>query len=227
MRTAPDESTERPRCRFCFPVAFAPAQLLLASPNFYVIVPRGQAVEGHLAIYTHRCGDRARRLRCLDDLRETEVAELAQVADVVQAFYRAIYRSGALFYEHGRGGGSERADPTEGHGYHPHLCALPIDVDVGTLLGPRFSGSRAVALPHIREQIGARPYLFVSAADDRSATVGKAYYDRQGEQALRAWSLKRALAESLGLEGQWDWRLDDNREWLAAVAAKFDAWYAQ
>jgi len=216
------------RCPFCFPAAIAPNQLLAATEHFYLLAPAGQMVEGFLGIMTHVCRDGAARLRCLDDVPAHWVTEMRALRNLVIQFYADVYHTSALFYEHGRGGGTASSPPGGDFVFHPHLCALPADLDLHQALRARFHYRRSPQYPSVRTRIGCRPYLYVDAPKGPHYRGPVVYYaaDEPNANSLISFSMKRLLAELNSIDKDWNWRRYPGERELVALVEKFNLWYA-
>jgi len=216
------------RCPFCFPAAIAPNQLLATTEHFYLLAPAGQLIEGFLGIMTHACRDEPVRLRCLDDIHGEWVGELLALRDLVSDFYRDVYRLPALFYEHGRGGGYRSSPPGGDFVFHPHLCALPGDLDVHEVLQARFQHRPAGQFSTVRSGIGRRPYLYVHTPERPQSAQPVVYYGAAADSAecVSGLSLKRMLAETYSIDRDSDWRQYPGERELVELVDKFNHWYA-
>lgn len=216
------------RCPFCFPAAIAPKQLLATTEHFYLLAPAGQIIEGFLGIMTHVCRDDPTRLRCLDDIPAHWLGELLALRDLIARFYRDAYGTPALFYEHGRGGGQLSSLPGGGFQFHPHLCALPGNLQIHDTLQARFDVRRAPHFPTIRSAIGYRPYLYVHTPDDPRRREALVYYggDGQSEEDVCTLSLKKLLVDVNPIGKDSDWRRYPGEQELVGLVEKFNYWYA-
>ena len=80
-------------------------QILARAERMYLCAPRGQLVEGYLAVVPYRC------VGCLAHLPAECFAELARLLAAVQAFYAAAYGvTRPTIYEQGRAGGGATTD---------------------------------------------------------------------------------------------------------------------
>jgi hypothetical protein len=215
------------RCPFCFPAAIAPNQLLATTEHFYLLAPVGQIVEGFLGIMTHVCQDTPVRLRCLDDIPASWVKEMNALRDMVTRFYRDVYRAPALFYEHGRGGGHDSSLPGGDFAFHPHLCALPGDLDIHEPLQARFLSRRAPQFPALRAETGRRPYIYVHTPGGRHREP-LVYYalDERPDESIRSLSIKTLLVEVNSLNKDSNWRRYPGERELLDLVERFNAWYA-
>lgn len=196
----------------------------MATGNFFVLAPEGQVKEGFLSIFTHRCQDGPRRLRCMDDIDASWSAELAALTAMVRRFYADVYAMPALFYEQGRGGGTRSHFEDEDFWFHPHLCALPSSYNPAAELDARYERHVVEGVGHIRDRCGRRPYLFVGG--DGVTTKDHAWTTAPGSAVpVERFKLKRAVVEAEGLPTSADWRVFPGREEIDLLVAKFDHWY--
>lgn len=216
------------RCPFCFPAAIAPEQLLVTTEHFHVLALAGQIIEGFIGIMTNVCRDGPIRLRCMDDVPMPWVDELEALSDLVSRFYHEVYGARALLYEHGRGGGGRSSVPGGDFVFHPHLCALPWNLDVHEPLRTRFSYRRAVRFPALRTAIGRRPYLYVHTPGTAQFPEPTVYYAENGRAAadMQGLSLKHLLIEVNSIEAVADWRRHPGKHHLAGLVEKFNSWYS-
>jgi len=223
------EQTERLRCLFCFPASIAPRQLLVATEHFALIAPRGQVREGFLGVFTHRCRDTPRRLRCMDEIPPEWQPELASLREIITRFYRVAYDEPPIFYEQGRGGGTRSHFDDEYYWFHPHLCALPYDGDADALhrgLTERFDAVPGTELGHVRSQVGRRPYLYVHTPYGTGERRPVAYVTgATSTRPVERLRFKQLLGENAGWTNRWDWRDEPGYRELDAVIGKFEDWY--
>ncbi|WP_367321034.1 DUF6098 family protein [Streptomyces sp. HUAS ZL42] len=221
------EAASDSRCPFCFPAAIAPHQLLVTTEHFYLLAPAGQIVEGFLGIMTHTCRDAPTRLRCLDDVPVPWVEELQALRELVVRFHREVYRAPTLFYEHGRGGGHGSSLPGGDFMFHPHLCALPGELEIHEALRARFRSSPAPQFPLVRTAIGRRPYLYVHTPDSPAHSEPVVYYDPEDDAvgSVDSLSLKQLLTEVNAMDADSNWRRYPGERELRGLVSKFNTWY--
>lgn len=219
-------SRDGPRCLFCFPAAISPSQLLVSTPNFYLLAPVGQVVEGYLSIMTRACHDTPFRLRCFDDVLEEWFPEIETLQSLITGFYSDVYDAPPVFYEHGRGGGGASAFAEEDYAFHPHLCSLPGSLRIHEPLSELFASSPA-PLPGLREQIGFRPYIYVHTPFDAGHQEPLAYFtaDDPADGRVTGFRLKKLLVDANGLDSGWDWRTHPGESELNSLIERFTDWY--
>lgn len=210
-------------CAFCLGTgALSADQVLEARDSHYLCVPRGQIVEGYVTIAATACGEGG--LPALNHADQRQLAELRELEQVVEEFYRQAFGAEEMtFYEQGRGGGDRVADETSGFPFHAHYCGLPCLVDPGDML--RAQGFEAVtvesidALPSVA---AARPYLFVRCVtrEGERCTVylGR---DAEGDRLLEGFRLKDILCELLGIPERAYWRDFPGDEEVASTIRRF------
>jgi hypothetical protein len=231
-RTAvkPDASPDdlcKTRCPFCFPAAITPHQLLVATEHFHVLALAGQLVEGFLGIMTHACRDGPTRLRCMDDISVRSVGELEALIELVVTFYHDEYGAPALLYEHGRGGGGRSSLPGGDFVFHPHLCALPGNLEIHGELRTCFSHRSPARLSTLRTVIGSRPYLYIHTPESARYPQPTVYYAADDRMAahMEGISVKHLLVELNALDAVVDWRRYPGEREMASMVAKFTSWY--
>lgn len=205
-----------------------PRQLLLTTEHFYLLAPAGQVVDGFLGIMTHVCRDGPRRLRCLDDIEAAWSGELQALSDLVARFYSEAYQAPTLFYEHGRGGGQQSSFPGGDFVFHPHLCALPGDLELHRGLQLRFEHCDAPPFPGVRATIGQRPYVYVDTPGRAEGSRPTVYFggDLDSDERLGALSVKRLLVEANTLPRDADWRRYPGEREIVELVDRFNRWYA-
>lgn len=173
-------------------------QILLRGDTFYLCAPRGQLVEGFLAIAPYRC------IGCLARLSSSDIDELLTMQDLVRDFYARSYHTHAVtFYEQGRAGGGALTDSKERFPLHAHLCGLPTAVDLHGYLRHRYLPVPVASLAGLATAVGGRPYLYVEASD-----LSLAYLARWSSQStvLERARLKPVIARLMGISERGDWR---------------------
>lgn len=173
-------------------------QILLHGEKLYLCAPRGQLIEGYLAIAPYRC------IGSLSHMPACDFAELARFTAVVADFYQKAYGTRQLtFYEQGRAGGGASVDEAGGFPLHAHLCCLPLAVPVHAVLAQTYV-PRAVSGPHELPVVARNePYVYIESMDERFV-----YVARSGEQRvqLERTRLKPTIAALIGLPERGHWR---------------------
>lgn len=173
-------------------------QILLRGDTFYLCAPRGQLVEGFLAIVPYRC------MGCLAQLSAIDIDELVALQDLVRGFYARTYDACAMiFYEQGRAGGGALTDPSERFPLHAHLCGLPAAVDLHGYLRHRYLSVPVPSLAGLAAAVGGQPYLYVEASDQSLAYLAR--LNKQSTEFARA-RLKPVIAQLMGISERGDWR---------------------
>ncbi len=175
-------------------------QVLVRAEHMYLCAPRGQVVEGYLAVVPYRC------VGCLAHLPAGCFAELARLLTAVQAFYAAAYGvTRPTIYEQGRAGGGATTDEAGGFPLHAHLCCLPLTIDLHAVLArERDYLPRPVAGPHeLAAAVEGEPYLYVEADDRRCAYVARSAAARH---ELAQKRLKPTIAALAGFPERGCWR---------------------
>lgn len=213
----------RKPCVYCLDTqALRPEQVLVRGGRFYVCAPRGQLVEGYLAIAPYQC------IGSLSLLDPDDFAELADLQALCAAFYRDAYGVDTpVFYEQGRGGGGAQVDPDGNFPIHAHLCGLPLSLPVHEILTPRYV-ARVLNGPHqLRTAVGHNPYVYADCLDGplvrRQAYVGHTEANRRELEQSR---LKPMIARLAGLPDRGDWRSYPGDAELERVIRRFAEWIA-
>jgi hypothetical protein len=188
-------------------------QVLWRGSHFYVCAPRGQLIEGFLIIAPYACAT------AITKLPHAVFDELVGAQSRVRQFYAATYRTAALFYEQGRGGGSERVDPVDQFPLHAHLCCLPAALNLHALLGRKYLPiPLSAGIPQLPDSVSGRPYIYVDASGESMAYI--AARDSQTEEIASA-RLKPTVADLLGLGERADWRVYPGERELLEVILKW------
>lgn len=199
-----------PGCVYCLGNGLLqPAQVLWRGRSMYLAAPRGQLVEGYLAIAPLACRG------TFSGAGADVLDELTRFMGAVEAFHRAAYGAEPLFYEQGRAGDGQAE---AGFPLHAHLCALPVQADLHPWLAARFD---AREVPGIAALPAGEPYVYVQQAGRARCYTGA---DAAARAALRTLRLKPVIAERLGLPGRGDWRAWPGDEALASLLARWAAW---
>jgi hypothetical protein len=193
-----------PACVYCLPNGYLRLdQILLRRAHAYLCAPRGQLVEGFLAIAPLHCEG------CLRSAGEQVLADVIALQAVVRRFYTAAYGVGhTLFYEQGRAGGGASIDAQGRFPLHAHLCSLPVPVDLQHHLGQRFQSYGLSGLSDLAGRASARPYVFVEQGQQTGPACCRVYLGATAEDDLELGSmrLKPWLARLLGVADRGDWR---------------------
>lgn len=173
-------------------------QILLRAEHLYLCAPRGQLVEGYLAIAPYRC------IGSLSQLPAEWFADLARLASVVAHFYEKAYGTKRMtLYEQGRAGGGASVDGDGGFPLHAHLCCLPVSVDLHGVLTRTYARKSVDGIHEIPFVVRNEPYLYVESADAKSVYVARSTEERAELERKR---LKPEIAALMGIPERGHWR---------------------
>jgi hypothetical protein len=203
-------------CVYCLEnQALRTEQVLCRGNAFYLCAPRGQLVEGYLAIAPYRC------ISCLAKIPRHWAAELGWFKRLVVDFYRDAYGAAQpIFYEQGRGGGGATLDPEGGFPLHAHLCSLPLAADLDRVLSRRFDSVEVAGLHALAAAVRDAPYLYVETGGQGRVYLARTAEDRAELERMR---LKPMIAELLGLPNRGHWRTYPGDRELERVIRHFAA----
>ena len=193
--------SDRIPCVYCLHnEQFRDEQILLRGRDLYLCSPRGQLVEGYLAIapYAH--------IGSLAALPDAQREELTQLKSIVTSFYET---EDITFYEQGRGGGGAEGDEFP---LHAHLCSLPIAVDLHGVLAQKYAAIMDV--PN-------EPYLYVESSGKSRFYVARS---EEGRAELEHMRLKPLIATLIGKPERGYWRDYPGDEELQRVIQRFASW---
>lgn len=199
-------------------------QVLLRGENLYLCAPRGQLLEGYLAISSYSC------IGCLAHFPDQYFEELMKFKVVVAAFYRETYRSTAnTYYEQGRAGAGARVDMAAGFPLHAHLCSLPATVDLHAILARRHMEVPVRGPEEIAAAAKDRPYVYAEAVDNAGAFRAAVYVGKPNEsnEHLEQGRLKLLIAAALNLPCRGNWRVYPGDKELAQVIERFSAFRSE
>jgi len=209
-------------CVFCLSTAaLHDNQVLSRGRSVYVCAPRGQLIEGFLAVAPYAC------VGALSRLPAEVFDEIERALATVVSFYRDAYGRGSwLVYEQGRGGGGASTDAVAGFPFHAHLCALPIDVDLHTALARRFTAMEIGALRDLPATAGDAPYLYIDGVDAGGCRRRSVYLPMTPplRAELERSRLKPLIAALAGLPERGTWRAYPGDAELAALRRRFAQW---
>jgi diadenosine tetraphosphate (Ap4A) HIT family hydrolase len=173
-------------------------QILLRGEDLYLCAPRGQLVEGYLAIAPYTC------IGSISHMPPGYFAELSRFIGVVKDFYRKAYGTRqATFYEQGRAGGGASVDQASGFPLHAHLCALPLQIPMHAVLAQNYVPQAVSDFHELRTIVFDQPYVYVDAMDAKVVYVAPVG-ERRAE--LERTRLKPVIAELIGLPERGYWR---------------------
>lgn len=219
LRVSGTIPSTRRKCVFCLDSReIAQSQILLRSDRLYLCAPRGQLLEGHLAIVPYEC------IGAVSMFPPPHLEELARLKSVVMQFYLEEYGiPEATVYEQGRGGGGARRDAAGCFPLHAHLCCLPAKVDVHAILDPQYLAVAVHDLRNLAAATRGRPYVYVEARDASGVFRAAAYVGASAEAdaALERERLKPRIAAALGVPCRADWRSSSGDGELRRVVERF------
>jgi hypothetical protein len=173
-------------------------QILLRGDSLYLCAPRGQVVEGYLAIAPYDC------IGSFSRLPESFFPELKQLRSVVLGFYERAYGiTQATFYEQGRAGAGALVDEVGGFPLHAHLCSLPLAVDLHAVLAPHFVRKAMAGPEGLLIAAHAEPYVYVESMGEMAVYVG---CSAEGRAELAGMRLKPVIAKLAGYPERGSWR---------------------
>ena len=195
-------------------------QILLRGEHLYLCAPRGQLVEGYLAISPYLCTG------SLSQLPAEYFEELARLKSIAAAFYDQAYGvTRSIMYEQGRGGGGARIDRAGGFPLHAHLCCLPAAVDLHGILAAKYVELAVRGLEELPTAVNNRPYVYVEGPDSAGAYRPAVYVAKSsdGDADVEQERLKPALAAALNMPERGDWRAYPGDMELSCVIERFAA----
>jgi diadenosine tetraphosphate (Ap4A) HIT family hydrolase len=173
-------------------------QILWRGRDLYLCAPRGQLVEGFLAIAPYRC------IAALSHMPASYFVDLTRLTAMVASFYHTAYgTSRATFYEQGRGGGGASVDAAGGFPLHAHLACLPVAVDVHTVLARHYARRAVAGLHELPVAARREPYLYLECMGERFVYVAGS---REQRRDLERTRLRVTIAELVGLPERGHWR---------------------
>lgn len=186
-------------CVYCLESGeFREEQILLRGEHLYLCAPRGQLVEGYLAIAPYRC------IGSLSRMPVAWFADLARLTAVVADFYAKAYGATRMtLYEQGRAGGGASVDDAGGFPLHAHLCCLPVSVDLHGVLASAYATKCVSGMHEIPAVVSDEPYLYVESADAKSIYVARSAAERVELERQR---LKPTIAALMGIPERGHWR---------------------
>ena len=236
-------------CLFCDPALHGQdSQVLLRSTNFYLFAGLGAIRKGYIIIAPYSCESPA-RIRSLSELPADWYDELGFLRLLVAEFYREVYGTEALTFEHGRAGSClTRTGPTQ-HCYHAHLCCYPFAGVAGESppgndchgqppLWDDIEGVPLLELSDVHELpsvVGSHPYLFLESVvvnpAKKPGSVGRERWQHRaaklgGATELERQYLRRLLARRIGRPELWDWREYPDVEAVRSLRNEFAAFLA-
>lgn len=198
-----EDSNGASPCVFCLGNGHLRAQQILWQGRAcYLCAPRGQLVEGYLAVAPFRC------VGSVAAFTVEELSECAHICQMIERFYHQSYGVEEwTFYEQARGGGGKRIDPVSRFPLHAHLCSVPRYVPLHAFLSRSYSTMCIADLGDLAIRTAASPYVYVMTrrGEVRVRRLYQACDAREREQ-IESMRLKPVLAELLGLAGRADWR---------------------
>ena len=101
---------KRKNCRFCF--LSDEEKIIIETDNFYIIPSVGSIVEGYLLLNTKF------HIPAMASINKALVGELLQLKKRIRTILMDVYKTGCIFYEHGRAGSSIKFRGTEEICFH-------------------------------------------------------------------------------------------------------------
>lgn len=192
-------------------------QILVRGRHLYLCAPRGQLVEGYLAVAPYAC------IACFASMPAAWWPELLELEARIAAFYRMTYgdAAGMLVYEQGRGGGAEDA---AGFPLHAHLCALPLAVDPHEVLTNHYARRRIAGLHELPAAAGDEPYLYVESAGAASVYLPRTPREHAELANMR---FKPVIAALAGFPDRGHWRAYPGDRELARMIDRFHRFEAR
>jgi hypothetical protein len=132
-------------------------------------------------------------------------------------------------YEQGRGGGGASYDENGRYYHHAHLCHIPTNVDLHSILSAEFDSVDLDGIGSIKEASNGKPYLFLSNINVDGSSQSTIYLPRDDttKRRLEHIRLKDTLANVLGCPEKWNWRAYPGTDEIDIVRQKFVDFIAQ
>ena len=193
-------------------------QVLVRANDFYVCAPRGQIVEGYIAIAPYRC------IGCLASIPGEWVDELSRLKQVIAEFYAEAYGvSRPTFYEQGRAGGGAANEALTGFPLHAHLCGVPIALDMHAMLAGQYTRRQVEGLHELRTVAANDPYIYVESCGEQSVYLPRSQDQRAELATLR---IKPELAAFIGRPERGHWRAYPGDDEVKRLIDHFTAFHA-
>jgi hypothetical protein len=175
-------------------------QVLLRGVDLYLCAPRGQLVEGYLAIVPYQC------IGSFSRMPKASFPELKRLQNVVLSFYERAYgvKEATTFYEQGRAGAGASVDVISGFPLHAHLCSLPLGVDLHSALASKFFQKSVSGPEELPVAARAEPYVYV---EDMHKTAVYVANSSEGRAELAGMRLKPMIANLAGYPDRGNWRI--------------------
>ena len=187
--------------------------MLLESDNFYLFAGIGAIVDGYIIITPYRCGDPMNPNLSLSDVSREQLDELLFLRWLVAEFYRDVYETGGLAFEHGRAGGCLAGGTGTKHCFHAHLCCYPKSVNLWEDVDG-WPMRKVDGLADLRVSVGSSPYLFIESVETdetkpADSAMRETWHSRTfilGEESeLESQFLRKLLARRVNQPDLWDW----------------------
>lgn len=173
-------------------------QILLRGDDLFLCAPRGQLIEGYLAIAPYEC------IGSFSRMPKGSFPELKRFRNAVLGFYERAYGlTQATFYEQGRAGAGASIDTAGGFPLHAHLCSLPLAVDLHSVLAPDFFRKTVSGLEDLPTVARDEPYIYVESTGETAVYVASS---GKGRAALAGMRLKPVIANLVGYPERGHWR---------------------
>jgi len=173
-------------------------QIVFRGSASYLAAPLGQWMEGYLTIAPYQCGS------SLSQLPKAILQEVSNFQAFTERFYREEYGcENQIFYEQGRAGGGATYDKTGQFPYHAHLCGLPVNFDLHSMLGKRYQRIELDDLRALPDTVEDQPYILAKADSLLAVYVGGS---KSARHELEHSRLTPQIAKSLNRAERSHWR---------------------
>lgn len=186
-------------CVFCLDnKVLQDKQIIFRGSASYLAAPLGQWMEGYLTIAPYQCGS------CLSQLPVATLQEISNFQAFIERFYRVEYGcDNQIFYEQGRAGGGASYDEIGRFPYHAHLCGLPVNFDLHSMLGKRYQRIELDDFRALPQTVVDQPYILAKADNLLAAYIGGSELVRLELEHSR---LTPQIAKSLNRAERSNWR---------------------
>lgn len=212
------------KCVFCnIEDNFTEEQILYRGKYFYLVVPKGQIVEGYMIISPYKCDIHDGGIRSLSTAPKEVFKEMKAILEHIKKFYEFSYNIDSFsYYEQGRGAMQNEVDDLNAFPIHSHVCTLPSIYNFQEYMKNNY---KEISLSKIEDIEKINTYYLLLSYVNNSKERICAYTGKTPKQIeeLSHFRFKKVIASCLGCEDREQWRLcaDIDQEAIGKVLTKY------
>lgn len=198
---------ENKTCVFCNTKdSFKDEQILYKGKYFYLVVPKGQIVDGFLIIAPYSCDISNGGIISLSTASNEVFNELKALIKHIKKFYKYSYNIDSFsYYEQGRGAEGKIRDDLNDFPIHSHVCTLPSTYNFQEYMKNNYNEVLLNQLEDINKV--KTHYLLLSTCGNIERICAYTGKNQEQIEELSHFRFKKIIADLLNCHEKEQWRM--------------------